>query len=166
MKNKITIKEATQEWINGFNAIPQSLIEKAYICNNIYDLSEITPITVGDWVWSNEYQGEYEVVSINKQNETAVIKIDGEDTEVKLDDLNLEYDELLPMWGTMWTFKDSADNWWIENHLQEMAECGFRIYESDELGYFFGINGAGYSFYEHHWIPLYKARGLKWHDEE
>lgn len=26
--------------------------------------------------------------------------------------------------------------------------------------------GAGYSFYTEHWIPLYKARGLKWHDKE
>ena len=32
-------------------------------------------------------------------------------------------------------------------------------------GYFFGIDGAGYSFYEEHWIPLYKARGLQWHKE-
>ena len=49
-----------------------------------------------------------------------------------------------------------------------MADCGFRIYESEEFGYFFGIDGAGYSFYEEHWIPLYKQRGLQWHktDEE
>ena len=34
------------------------------------------------------------------------------------------------------------------------------------FGYFFGIDGAGYSFYEEHWIPLYKARGLQWHKTE
>ena len=45
-----------------------------------------------------------------------------------------------------------------------MSECGFRIFESEEFGYFFGIDGAGYDFYEQHWLPLYKARGLKWHD--
>ena len=39
------------------------------------------------------------------------------------------------------------------------------MYESGEFGYFFGIDGAGYDFYECHWIPLYKARGLQWHDE-
>lgn len=68
------------------------------------------------------------------------------------------------MWGTMWQFGDSADEWWLENHLEEMAACGFRIYESNEFGYFFGIDGAGYSFYEEHWIPLYKAVGLQWHE--
>ena len=44
-----------------------------------------------------------------------------------------------------------------------MADCGFRIYEQEDYGYIFGIDGAGYDFYEAHWIPLYKARGLKWH---
>lgn len=29
-----------------------------------------------------------------------------------------------------------------------------------------GIDGAGYDFYEAHWEPLYKARGLHWHSEE
>ena len=46
-----------------------------------------------------------------------------------------------------------------------MSECGFRIYKHEEWGCFFGIDGAGYNFYDAHWIPLYKARGLKWHDE-
>lgn len=48
--------------------------------------------------------------------------------------------------------------------IKKMSECGFRIYEHDEWGYFFGIDGCGYSFYDEHWIPLYKKRGLQWHD--
>ncbi|MDR0531405.1 MAG: hypothetical protein LBG83_05000 [Oscillospiraceae bacterium] len=78
---------------------------------------------------------------------------------------NDDYDSLLPMWGTMWSFRTSADGWWIEkeNNRQAMADCGFRIYEQEDYGYIFGIDGAGYDFYEAHWIPLYKARGLKWH---
>ena len=27
------------------------------------------------------------------------------------------------------------------------------------------MDGCGYDFYLEHWVPLYKARGLKWHDE-
>ena len=74
----------------------------------------------------------------------------------------------LPMWGTMWSFGDSADDYWLEEEdgLELMAECGFRIYEQEDFGYLFGIDGAGYSFMEAHWIPLYKARGLHWHREE
>lgn len=74
----------------------------------------------------------------------------------------------LPMWGTMWSFGDSADDSWLEEEdgLELMAECGFRIYEQEDFGYLFGIDGAGYSFMDEHWIPLYKARGLRWHREE
>lgn len=66
--------------------------------------------------------------------------------------------DFFPMWGTMWTFGDKFDEEWAYSHLEEMAECGFRIYECDELGLVFGIDGAGYDFYEKHWIPLYLAR--------
>ena len=74
----------------------------------------------------------------------------------------------LPMWGTMWSFGDSADDYWLEEEdgLELMAECGFRIYEQEDFGYLFGIDGAGYSFMDEHWSPLYKARGLRWHEKE
>lgn len=78
------------------------------------------------------------------------------------------YMERLPMWGTMWSFGDRLDDWWLEEKggIEAMSRCGFRIYESDEHGFFFGIDGAGYDFYEAHWIPLYKERGLQWHKDE
>lgn len=70
------------------------------------------------------------------------------------------------MWGTMWSFGDSCDDHWLEDMggVRIMSECGFRVYLSDDYGYFFGIDGAGYSFYTEHWVPLYRARGLQWHD--
>lgn len=77
----------------------------------------------------------------------------------------MEYDDALPMWGTLWAFDDPIDNWWLteRNGIQKMAECGFRIYDQADYQYIFGIDGAGYNFYKAHWIPLYKARGLHWH---
>lgn len=73
----------------------------------------------------------------------------------------------LPMWGMMWAFSDPCDSdYWMERDgLKALSAAGFRVFYSDEFGYFFGIDGAGYDFYEAHWIPLYKARGLHWHDE-
>lgn len=84
------------------------------------------------------------------------------------DDEYWESRDYLPMWGTMWSFSEMLDNWWLEEcgGLQKMADCGFRIYEQEDYGYIFGIDGAGYDFYEAHWIPLYEARGLKWHDDD
>jgi len=77
----------------------------------------------------------------------------------------VERDSFLPMWGWMWSFSDGTDSRWLEDkkNLQSMADCGFRIYEQEDYGYIFGIDGMGYDFYEAHWIPLYKARGLKCH---
>ena len=78
-----------------------------------------------------------------------------------------EYDSVFPMWGTMWSFGDSADDYWLEelNGVKKMSECGFRIYDT-EWGYYFGIDGMGYSFTDEHFLPLYKARGLHWHKTE
>jgi len=78
---------------------------------------------------------------------------------------DVERDSFLPMWSTMWSFDDIFDNSWIEDakNLLAMAKCGFRVYEQEDYGYIFGIDGGGYDFYYTHWIPLYKARGLKWH---
>ena len=79
-----------------------------------------------------------------------------------------DYDEdraFLPMWGWMWSFHEPRDDSWLEEkgNLQTMADCGFRIYKQEDCGYIFGIDGAGYDFFEAHWVPLYKARGLRWH---
>ena len=71
------------------------------------------------------------------------------------------------MWGTMWTFSEDLDEDWVRENLDKVAKCGFRIYEDYKTGdIYIGIDGAGYNFYEAHWIPLYEARGLKWHSDE
>ena len=166
-----TIKEATEAWVNTFNAYPLGMIEKCFYAD-IDDWCELTPISEGCTVWSNEYQDGAEVVEITENEDgEKIVKIclhdNGEEVETDIDDLSREDDTYFPMWGTMWSFGDSADDYWLEElgGLEIMADCGFRIYESEEFGYFFGIDGAGYDFYEGHWIPLYKARGLKWHKE-
>jgi len=87
------------------------------------------------------------------------------DTITEITPTKAAQDTFLPTWGTMWSFDDSIDSQWLEDehNLQAMADCGFRIYEQEDYGYVFGIDGMGYDFYEAHWIPLYKARGLLWH---
>lgn len=168
MNKNMNIKEATEKWVNGFNGIPLELIVKAYK-DDIENIYEVTPITVGDRVWSNEEQEEMEVLEINVDEGTCeVVSYSDETFTLELGDISRENEDYFPMWGRMWTFGESIDNWWLEDedNQRKMAECGFRIYECDELGYVFGIDGAGYSFYDEHWIPLYRARGLEWHDKE
>lgn len=176
IRKGMTIEEATREWVNSMNAIPQGVLEKLQRYSGYADVEEITPPSVCDYVYilSGEHDGEHgEIVShqVNDDEEivyTITLDSTNEDIELTADEFEVEHDSGLPMWDTMWSFSDSCDEWWLSDDggLQIMADCGFRIYEQEDYGYVFGIDGAGYSFYEAHWLPLYKARGFHWHDPE
>lgn len=86
----------------------------------------------------------------------------------ELELLSSEYPELdYPAgWGTMFHPEFSLDEEWIREHIEEVEQCGFLVYDSDETGILLGVDGAGYSFFDAHWTPLYKKRGLHWHQEE
>ena len=44
------------------------------------------------------------------------------------------------------------------------GDYGTLVIERNHKYSAFGIGDAGYDFYEHHWIPLYKTRCLKWYE--
>lgn len=168
-----TIKEATQAWVMEMNAIPQGMIDKL-MRNDPDDWEELTTPSYGSRVYVYElpdgydgssHTGEIEKLEVEKVH---ICMDDGYELDTITDNIELEQDDGLPMWGTMWSFGDSCDDYWLEelDGIRLMSECGFRIYHNDEFGYFFGIDGAGYDFYESHWIPLYKARGLHWHETD
>lgn len=158
------IIDAAHMWVAEFNAYPQGIWEKLmeYEPNSI---TELTRPSIGDQVY---YDGdEYEIDKRYKNGNFALKPYNGgRIISAKPEDCELISDCGLPMWGTMWSFGSNLDDDWLESHLDEMSACGFRIYEHEDFGYFFGIDGAGYDFYESHWVPLYKARGLQWHKYE
>ncbi len=133
----MTKEEAVRDWVRGFNAVPTRMIVKLW---------ELEP---EDW-----------------QEVTCAEAACAEESTCAEEPAYAE-EPALPMWGTMWSFEDKADDYWLEEKggLKLMSQCGFRIYRSEEFGCFFGIDGAGYDFYDAHWTPLYEARGMKWHDE-
>lgn len=83
-----------------------------------------------------------------------------------------------PMWSTVFVVGNDVDQRKIEELLVEdtdeesetfgvqmVGETGIMAQTiDDEL--ILGINGAGYDFYDSHWIPLYNALGYEWHDEK
>lgn len=76
-----------------------------------------------------------------------------------------DYDSL-PMWGTLWAL-EPIDQEKIDRDpefLKGLAKIGFRIYDTYDYGYVIGIDGAGFSFYDHYWLPLYNLLNLRWHD--
>ncbi|MBQ8135340.1 MAG: hypothetical protein IJ711_00105 [Lachnospiraceae bacterium] len=168
IKNGMTVDEAAHRWVSEFSRYPYDMI-KTLMRNHPDDWHEVTLPTVGDRVYVYDESESGEIVKCHKDRKYTVELDNGRKRKVlSPDDFEVENDTILPMWGTLWAFGDSCDDWWIteEDGLRKMSECGFRIYEHDEWGLFFGIDGCGYDFYEAHWIPLYKVRGLQWHDPE
>ena len=72
------------------------------------------------------------------------------------------------MWSTLFEAKDNTiKDWILENSDKIISEAGFTIIDLSrenegeyQTGVFLGVNGAGYDFYEAHWIPLYKIFGV------
>ena len=165
----MNIKEAAESWIQSFNAIPQAMIAKL-IQNDPDEWQEVTIPLVGDVVHAYDLCANGEIIKAYMEDDERIFDIELFDSKLicslPAHAFEVMYDFPLPMCGTMWSFSDSADNWWLEegNGVEVMTNCGFRIFKHDEFGFFFGIDGIGYDYYEAHWIPLYKARGLLWHD--
>lgn len=157
--------DAARAWVSEFNAIPYSIIEKLLNANPD-ELNEITPPSVGDRVYCFDCH-EYGEITEASAEEMTVELDNGDILTTSADEVEVQRDGFLPMWGTLWAFSDSCEEYWLEelDGLQAMANCGFRVYEQEDYGYIFGIDGAGYDFYEAHWLPLYEARGLRWHKE-
>lgn len=167
-----TIKEACQLWVErDMNQVPTSVVEKLMRVSDYSDITEITPPAEYDHIsiFSGDYAGEDGEIVRCVGDDEYIVELDSskypDPVTVFEDEFEVQRDDGLPMWGTMWEFKDVCDEQWLENNLQAVANCGFRIYESEDYGYLIGINGAGYDFYEAHFCPLYKTRGLHWHKE-
>jgi len=168
----MNIKEATNRWVNEFNFVSETLIQNA-VGEDFGDWIDLTRdiITVGDTVY---YDGEnWEVLEIDDDMLFLESLNDPEsmgNIEVKKWEVEPEedyYSGLFPMWGTLFNPKSGFDEEWIQNNLEKVKECGLRAFEYYPTGdIFLGVDGAGYSFMDNHWIPLYKARGLQWHDFE
>ena len=82
------------------------------------------------------------------------------------DELRREQEEI--MWGTVFEAKDGRLAELIREHADAIInDIGMRIIdlgdseasEAYNQGVFLGVNGAGYDFYESHWIPLYRLFG-------
>lgn len=158
------LSDAVHRWVEQFNAIPGAMIAQSMSVDEDA-WREITVPSCGDRVYVYDRAGEGEL--LGREGEGYSVRMDsgGEVLQVSKDGFEVMYYDALPMWGTMWSFGSWLDNDWLHDYggLELMSRCGFRIYEHDEFGTFFGIDGAGYDFYEAHWIPLYRSRGLEWH---
>ena len=138
-----------------FSAIPIHFLERGYTFGE--DLYEITPAVFheGDQVFSKWSGEEGEIIEI--KGETALIRVDSQswEEEWELSEIAKDRDHYgYPMWSTLWMADTLMENFILE-HMYQVAEIGFKIYETEEGDILLGIDGAGYDFYENHWNPLY-----------
>lgn len=130
MKNGLTIRDAAERWVHEMNAIPQGMIEKLMNIGD-EDIHEVTEPAVGDRVYCYQPLSEHcGVIEDIYEDGRYHIQLDNDSwTDAERDDFEVEYDDALPMWGTMWSFGDSADDWWLEEDdgIKLMSECGFRV---------------------------------------
>ena len=157
--------DAAHAWVSEMVSLPLSVAQKLLRIDES-DFAEVTPPTCGDRVYVLSCDEEGEVRRLAREPEHYIVLLDnGVFRSTSKGDLDVMHEDYFPMWGTMWSFSDPCDQRWGMEHMQEMADCGFRLYDSEDYGLVFGIDGAGYDFYREHWVPLYLARGLKWHEE-
>lgn len=161
------IRSATEALVHGFDAIRTDMIEKL-MATDPDDWSEVTMPSCGDRVYVFDKDEEGEIREIDVDGDYLIKMDDGFTICRSADAFDVDRYDAMPMWGTMWSFDDPCDIHWMEEEdgVRVMSELGFRVYYHEEWGYFFGIDGAGFDFYEAYWIPLYKKRGLHWHDSE
>ena len=158
LREGMTVREAAEKWTEGFSFYPYSMIELLWKTDpeswreitlprrcdrvrvhNLPDDYERQALEAGD---KPEREGEIENC-IRQRDSYSINLDDGTAIEVGEQDFEVMYDDILPSSGIL---------------------CGFRVFEHDEWGYFFGLDGGGYDFYPEHWMPLYRARGIEWHD--
>lgn len=83
-----------------------------------------------------------------------------------IDDETDEYGYVdAPMWSTYFSPNTRLDADWIADNAEEIARLGFTLIFEDGETFALGIDGAGYDFYESHWVPLYRLRGFTWHEQ-
>jgi hypothetical protein len=180
-------KEAVEQFVSrSFNNIPLSLLERAY-GNELLE-KVIMPIEpkLEDFELESEdepefYEDEPQIETFNSIGEynQAVEQFNQAKEEYddnmrkwqEYQDAYREYEskceDYYPMWGTIF---ECEDNWLGEeilNNIESVQNIGFIVMDDfDELNVCLGVAGAGYSFYDAHWTPLYDLLGLQWHDKE
>lgn len=167
-----SLLEAARKWISTWNNVPGSLIEKLvdhdqairYYDSDVFRLVASPKARCGECdALCEEGLPLYRIEDRDGQPEQKV------PCPSCTDNLGDAWQMAWPRfafpcgWGTLFVPDDSCDQAWVVEHARQIARLGFFVFESEDLGYMLGIDGAGFDFYDAFWVPLYQLRGLQWH---
>ena len=139
-----------------FNAVPFELL-KPRLDN--YEAEILYP---SDDVFLEDFKNEND---IDDFNEKVVL---GEYDNSEFDEFLKETDEFksfkddrLTDYYPMWNWVFSAPQFYIDSDymdVDKLYQLGIGVID-DPTGYYLFISGAGYDFYDAHWIPLFRELG-------
>lgn len=115
----MTRKEATEEWVLGFNKFPTDMIRRMMV-EWPDEWVEVTYPQEGDRVYlydTSDRQNDLgEVIRCEKGDGTFIIELnDGETVSLEREWFEPDYEDVVPMWDTMWSFGNPIDDWWLEH---------------------------------------------------
>lgn len=182
----MTKEEAVRLFVErDFNNIPLSLVERAY--SDMYEkiLQPVQP-EPSDYELEDDTEPEFYIDEPERQDFNS-----DEEYQQAVSDYNDDYEEheekhkrweeyqsayqeweqkcedYYPMWGTLFECNDGYIAERIMENLKKVQDVGFIVLDGfDELNVCLGVGGAGYSFIDQHWTPLYDLLGLHWHKED
>ena len=170
------IKDAARRLVNGFSCVPY---DWARVIAEHIDGDEAVALPMWGTLFKVEdscderkirdmmrpigVSTEDDIDDIREFVEERGLGIDVEDySDGDEDEPAYDIDELV--YAVMDAWRDSYDEdcAFADSGWQEVGDTGILAREFD--GHLLlGINGAGYDFYERHWMTLYRALGYEWH---
>lgn len=158
-----TEREQAEYYFNReFSSIPLDLLEQGQRGSLFKDIQiPSTKILVQEFF--DDRGNEKELKKEYRQEKGIKVKDFDEEDFIDWIKENDEFDSWrcdknwYPMWGTVF----GCDEFWVDSeysNVDKLYELGIGVISNDYGDYLF-IAGAGYDFYEEHWIPLFKMIG-------
>jgi len=153
-KNFNEIQSAvTRQFDGDFNQIQLDVVEK-YCDNMLFEYIQ----TPNFKIMCDEWLDDTNDIHIEKRTSAVYEWLEREHYDAIND--HFYEREHYPMWNTLFEAKNKHLGERLEEMVDELYEIGIGVIESrNSLNTMLFINGAGYDFYEAHWIPLYQLLG-------
>ena len=169
--------EQAKKWADQFTNVPQQLLTDLIeakgtywedLCQPLYRVSCKMLDNDGECSFIQDISKK-DIEGLYDNNKEEIFEDCGESNTNDEEsfascDPSYEREDNIPMWGTLFQPPYGDRDWFRDMAQTIYEETGVLVYENEHYDILLGINSCGHCFYQSYWIPLYKLRGLKWHE--
>ena len=163
------IKEATRQFMNRhFDSIPTVLFEQALeLAHNKGECADDV-LELVDTKYRRCPECDETNVAKGKEWDDNEHEWNCPDCEASFDDNGEPWERLQLAEPDHWPGAHGTVFWTTWDSVGKVAaQCGFEVYESPQFnGVILAVDGGGYDFVEAHWMPLYMAMEITWHEDK